>query len=60
MTITFACTFEFETRPPLTHRGTVAASQVATCVSRATRQAQKALRPQGWTSVVVVVLGRQS
>jgi hypothetical protein len=58
MTVTYAVTFEFDTRPPVTHRGTVAASQVATCVARATRMAKKALRPVGWTSLVVVLLER--
>lgn len=58
MLVTYAVTFEFESRPPLTHRGTVVASQVGTCVARATRNAQKALRAQGWSSLVVVLLER--
>ena len=48
----YSVTFEFEMRPPLTHKGTLAASSGATCASRAVRAAQKALRPVGWTSVV--------
>lgn len=58
MTVTYAVTFEFATRPPITHRGTVAASTAATCVARATRIAKTALRPSGWTSLVVVLLER--
>ncbi len=60
MTVQYAVTFEFDTRPPLTHRGTVAASSAATCVARATRAAQKALKPVAWSSVVCVPLERIS
>ena len=48
-------TFEFDTRPPTTHRSTIAASQVATCVRRAIQTAAKTLKPRHWQSVVVVV-----
>ena len=58
MTVRYAVTFEFDQRPPVTHRGTVAASQVGTCVRRATEEAQKALTPREWTSMVVVLLER--
>lgn len=58
MTIRYAVTFEFPTRPPVTHRGTIAASQVATCASRAIRIARRALRPVAWSSVVFVALER--
>lgn len=58
MTIKYAVTFEFETRAPLTHRGTVAASSGATCVARAVREAQRVLRPVNWTSLVCVLLER--
>ena len=58
MTTKYSVTFEFATLPPGTHRGTVAASNVATCVARATRDAQKALRPQKWSSMVCVLLER--
>ncbi len=58
MTVQFACTFEFDTRPPLTHRGTVTATVVATCFARAVRLAQKALGPHGWSSVNCVLLER--
>ncbi len=58
MTVRYSVTFEFPMRPPLTARGTVAATKVSTCVARATREAQKALRPQGWSSMVCVLLER--
>lgn len=58
MTVRYAVTFEFDTRPPMTHRGTVAGTAAATCVARATRIAQKALRPVGWSSAVCVLAGR--
>lgn len=58
MTTHYAVTFEFETRPPLTHRGTVAGAQAATCVARAVRNAQRALRPVSWSSLVCVLLER--
>jgi hypothetical protein len=58
MTVRYAVTFEFKTRPPVTHRGTVAGSSGATCVARATRAAQKALRPVDWSSMVCVLLER--
>ena len=57
MTVEFCVTFEFESRPALTLRGTVAASSAATCVARATRNAQQVLRPVNWRSVVCVLLG---
>jgi len=44
MTVGYAVTFEFDTRAPLTHRGTVVASSGATCVARAVREAQKVLQ----------------
>jgi hypothetical protein len=58
MTIRYACTFEFETRPPLTHRGIVEASGVATAARRAVLAAQKALRPVNWSSMNCVFLER--
>ena len=60
MKVRYSVTFEFDTRAPLTHRGTVAGSSGATCVARATRLAQKALRPVGWSSMVCVLLERDS
>jgi hypothetical protein len=58
MTISYAVTFEFDTLPPKTHKGTVVGSSGATCVARAVREAQKALRPVGWSSMNCVVLER--
>ncbi|HZM28286.1 MAG TPA: hypothetical protein VFB89_13140 [Gemmatimonadales bacterium] len=59
MEVTYAVTFEFETRAPLTHRGTIGGSSAATCVARATREAQKALRPVAWSSMVCCLLERR-
>jgi hypothetical protein len=56
--VRYSVTFEFDTQPPTTHRGTVAASQVGTCVARAVKEARKALRPRNWSSVVCVLLER--
>ena len=58
MTIRYAVTFEFLTRPPLTHRGTVAALSAATCASRAIKESQRILQPRGWTSLVFCALER--
>jgi len=58
MRVAYAVTFEFTERAPLTHRGTVAASSAATCVSRAVRAAQRAVHPVAWSSVVCVLLER--
>jgi hypothetical protein len=55
----YAVTFEFMTNPPLTHRGTVVASKVHTCVRLATQEAVKALSPRGWSSMVVCLLERE-
>lgn len=58
LTVRYKVTFEFPTRPPVTLTGTVQGTGAATCVARATRIAQKALRPIGWSSVVCVLLER--
>ncbi len=58
MHVKYAVTFEFDSRAPITHRGTVAASSGATCVARAVREAQKALRPVNWSSLTCVLLER--
>ena len=58
VTVRYAVTFEFEARAPVTHRGTVVASSAATCGARAMREAQRALRPVNWSSVVCVLLER--
>lgn len=54
----YSVTFEFPVKPPLTHRGVVVATTGATCAARAIRQAQKALRPINWSSMVYVALER--
>ena len=58
MRVRYAVTFEFATLPPTTHRGTVAAGRAHTCVSRAVKEAQQALRPINWSSVNCVLLER--
>lgn len=58
MHIEYAVTFEFPLRPPVTFRGTVQGSTASVCASRATKAAQKALTPIGWSSCVCVLLGR--
>lgn len=58
MTVRYAVTFEFDTRPAITLRGTVAGSAAATCVARATRIAQRTLKPVGWSSMLCVLLKR--
>lgn len=56
-----AVTFEFETRPPVTWRGEVEAgpNRAPAIVQRATRQAQRALKPIGWSSMVCCILERR-
>ncbi len=58
MKVAHSATFEFEERQPVTHRGTVEGTSASTCVSRATRLAQRALKPINWSSFVVVLLER--
>ena len=58
MKVSYSVTFEFPSRAPVTHRGTVEGSAAATCVARATRTAQKAVRPVAWSSMVCVLLER--
>lgn len=58
MTVRYAVTFEFDNRAPLTHRGTVDGWSASTCVARATRIAQRALKPVNWSSMVCVLLER--
>jgi len=53
--IAFTATFEFETRPPMTHRGTVVGGGPGTCMRRAMDQARRALEPIAWTSCVCVL-----
>lgn len=54
----YAVTFEFETRPPITHRGTVEGWSASTCTRRAVEEAQRALRPVLWCSMDCVLLER--
>ncbi len=58
MKVRYSVTFEFDTRPGLCHRGIVEGGRAATCVARATREAQTALKPINWASVVCVLLER--
>jgi len=58
MTVNYSVTFEFDTRPPVTHRGTVTAWQPSTCCARAVKEAKAALRPVAWNSMVCVLLDR--
>ena len=58
MTGSVAVTFEFETRPPQTWRGTVSGPGARALVSRAVVVAKKALKPRNWTSLVVCILER--
>jgi len=56
--VKYSVSFEFDLKPALTHRGVVEAGNGATCCARATREAQKALRPKSWSSMVCVLLER--
>ena len=58
MTVRYAVTFEFETQPQVTHRGTVVASQMPTCFARAAREAVKAHPGLKWSSMICVLLER--
>jgi hypothetical protein len=58
MTVNYAVTFEFDTRPPQTHRGTVTASREHVCAPRAIKIARTELRPVNWTSLVCCLLER--
>lgn len=58
MRVKYSVSFEFDSRPTLTHRGIVAGGRAATCVARATREAHQALRPINWSSMVCVLLER--
>lgn len=55
MKIGYSVTFEFESRAPVTHRGTVEGLRPAACFRRAVQDAQRVLRPRDWTSVVCVL-----
>ncbi len=55
-----AVTFEFMVNQPITWRGEVTAVAASTIVSRAVKTAKKELRPTNWSSLVVVILERDS
>lgn len=49
-------TFEYETRAPETWQSSdIAASSPQTFASKGIRAARKAIKPRGWTSLVVVI-----
>ena len=58
MTVLCSVTFEFDRLPPVTHRCTVTGGSAATCLHRAVREAQQALKPREWSSIVAAVLCR--
>ena len=58
MRVRYNVTFEFETLPPVTHKGTVAASSAETVVKRAFREALAAHPGLAWSSLVIVLLER--
>lgn len=58
MTLKYAVSFEFEMRPPVTHRGEVTASSPSAAARRAVLAAQTALRPVNWSSFLFVALER--
>lgn len=51
----WAVTFEYETRQPDTLRGTATSGTGRGTAARAAREAQKAIKPRGWISMVVLV-----
>jgi len=53
-----AVTFEFESRPPETWRGSIEGGSAAAIVRRATDAAAKELKPRLWTSMVCCILDR--
>jgi len=54
----YSVTFEFDTRPPLTHRGIVEGASADACARRAVREARRLLKPVAWSSFVFVALER--
>lgn len=60
MRLSYAVTFEFENRAPLTHRGVLEASSASTAARRAVAQAQRTLKPVNWASMAFVILARAS
>ncbi len=58
MKVNYSVSFEFDQRAPVTHRGTVEGWTAGTCTRRAVEEAQKALTPINWSSMVCVLLER--
>ena len=56
MKVDYAVTFEFDTRPPLTHRGVVTAGSLAAVAGKAIRAAKRACRPVNPCSMNFVAL----
>jgi hypothetical protein len=54
----YSVSFEFDLRPVVTAKGTVTASSYSKLVARATKAAQKALRPINVRSLVCVLMER--
>jgi len=54
----YSVSFEFETRPPVTHRGVVEGASPDACARRAIREARRVLKPVNWSSFVFVALER--
>jgi hypothetical protein len=55
--MTYSVTFEYDYRPPVTHRGAVAASRIGTGARMAVESAARVLRPARWRSAVLVITG---
>ena len=55
VTATYAVSLEFETKAPLTLRGTVRATREDACLVRAFREAAREFPGEQWTSLVVVL-----
>ena len=53
-------TFEFQLKAPLTWKGTIEGIAASTVISRAVRVAKKELRPNNWSSLIVVILERDN
>lgn len=58
MKVKYAVTFEFESQPPLTHRGEIEATTIGTCARRAIEAAQKVHAGVHWSSLNFVALER--
>lgn len=54
-TFSLAISYEYESKAPLTWRGTVNATTPATALHRGEREARKTLKPGSWASMVAVV-----